>query len=72
MERQITFSGKISPCKCGNQPKLIHSSAGDMYWMECAPCHIRLWEELTAGEAVGVWEFLANYHATNNLPETTE
>ena len=67
MERELSFGGTISPCKCGKQPRLIHSSGKDIYYVQCPSCKIRLWDELTAGAAVGVWEFLAQYHDTENM-----
>jgi hypothetical protein len=58
MERRITLTGQLNPCKCGRQPQVIYNFSKNRHRMECPPCGIRLWEFTSLTECVTHWEEL--------------
>lgn len=62
MESRIQLTGQLNPCRCGKQPNMIFTSAGNKYYMECSPCGIKLWKFDSAQACVQHWEDLPQLH----------
>lgn len=62
MERRITLTGQLNPCRCGKQPQLFFNSIGEKYHMECPVCLLRLYVFTSASEAIQHWESISEFH----------